>query len=66
MPEIKAIMVNAIEEVRKVMKPSSAYDTLYCYALDLFEVGAKSDQTVENKTLDKRRKTHENPTSIQH
>ncbi|MFM8315317.1 MAG: hypothetical protein ACKOA8_13610, partial [Deltaproteobacteria bacterium] len=65
-PEIKAILVKAIEEVRKVMKPASSYDTLYCYALDLFEVGSQQNPQQLKSIPNKRKKSHENYSSIQH
>jgi hypothetical protein len=37
-PEIRKALVAAIEEVRAIVKPSPE-ECLYCYSLDLFEVG---------------------------
>jgi uncharacterized protein (TIGR02147 family) len=37
-PQLRSILVNAIEQVRAVVKESKE-DRLYCYDLDLFEVG---------------------------
>ena len=37
-PAVKEILVEAIERVRAVVRPSKE-EALYCYALDLFEVG---------------------------
>lgn len=42
-PEVRKILISAIEQVRAVVRASKE-DALYCYALDLFEVGGKTER----------------------
>lgn len=42
-PEIRKILVGAIEQVRAIVK-NSPEKCLYCYSFDLFEVGGLADK----------------------
>jgi uncharacterized protein (TIGR02147 family) len=37
-PEVRKVMIKAIEDIRAIVKASAQEDVMYCYSLDLFEV----------------------------
>jgi uncharacterized protein (TIGR02147 family) len=55
-PQIREALVQAIEHVRSVMKPSSKDEVIYCYALDFFEIGGKKQIPMEKTKGEKRKK----------
>ncbi len=59
-PYVREALVKAIEEVRKVMKPTSKYEALYCYSLDLFEIGKRKEHKKNKERFEKRSKYVEN------
>lgn len=42
-PELRKILISAIEQIRKITK-TSPEECLYCYSLDLFEIGGLSEK----------------------